>query len=166
MTDGSAQEMRERSSIRAPLLHQKRQESVTGQAAGMRSERKGTMAINWDKPADRRTARPPDDVREVVVRRCKVCEWEGEVIETGGDTGNPDCPWCHGPTERKATLASSVPAGAGTKNPHAAALGRLGGMKGGRARAEALTPTQRRRIASRAARARWGKEKKKKDQKE
>jgi len=123
------------------------------------------MAINWDKPVDRRIA-PPDDVREVVVRRCKVCEWEGEVIETGGDTENPDCPWCHGPTERKARLASSAPIGAGQKNPHAAALGRLGGMKGGRARAEALTPTQRRRIASRAARVRWGKEKKKKDQKD
>jgi hypothetical protein len=121
------------------------------------------MAINWDKSADRRSP-PSDEVREVVLRRCKVCEWEGEVIETAGE--NPDCPWCHGPTERKATAASSSRGGAGEKNPHAAALGRLGGMKGGRARAEALTPTQRRRIASRAARARWGKEKKKKDQKD
>jgi len=122
------------------------------------------MAINWDKPADRRAA-PPDEAREVVVRRCKVCEWEGEVIGTGGGD-NPDCPSCHGPTERKATQASSAGVlAAGKKNPHAAALGRLGGMKGGRARAEALTPIQRRRIASRAARARWWKEKKK-DQKD
>jgi hypothetical protein len=43
----------------------------------------------------------------------------------------------------------------GSKNPHAAALGRLGGLKGGRARAEALTPEERHMIASNAARARW-----------
>jgi hypothetical protein len=94
---------------------------------------------------------------EVVVRRCKVCEWEGELIEPPG--ANPDCPWCHGPTERKATLAASTGVVPPDKNPHAAALGRLGGLKGGHARAQALTPTQRRRIASRAARARWQKKK-------
>lgn len=43
------------------------------------------------------------------------------------------------------------------KNPHAVALGRLGGMKGGIARAKKLTPEQRREIARRAAEARWGK---------
>jgi len=42
------------------------------------------------------------------------------------------------------------------KNPHAVALGRLGGAKGGKARAEKLTPEQRKEIAKRAARARWG----------
>jgi len=41
------------------------------------------------------------------------------------------------------------------KNPHAAALGRLGGKKGGAARAKALTPEQRREIAKKAAAARW-----------
>ncbi len=41
------------------------------------------------------------------------------------------------------------------KNPHAVALGRLGGKKGGPARAKKLTPEQRREIAERAARARW-----------
>jgi len=45
------------------------------------------------------------------------------------------------------------------KNPHAAALGRLGGLKGGRARADALTAEQRRKIARKAARARWRKRK-------
>ncbi|HEY5087262.1 MAG TPA: P63C domain-containing protein [Gemmatimonadaceae bacterium] len=39
---------------------------------------------------------------------------------------------------------------------HAAELGRKGGIKGGRARAEALSPEQRSQIASDAARARWG----------
>jgi hypothetical protein len=46
------------------------------------------------------------------------------------------------------------------KNPHAVALGRLGGLRGGRrggrARAEALSPQRRRQIAQAAARARWG----------
>ena len=43
------------------------------------------------------------------------------------------------------------------KNPHAVALGRLGGLKGGKSRASKLTPEQRKEIAQKAARARWGK---------
>ena len=41
------------------------------------------------------------------------------------------------------------------KNPAAVALGRLGGAKGGRARADALTPAKRKAIAKKAAQARW-----------
>ncbi len=41
------------------------------------------------------------------------------------------------------------------KNPAAVALGRLGGKKGGPARAAKLTPEQRSEIAKRAAAARW-----------
>ena len=41
------------------------------------------------------------------------------------------------------------------KNPAAVALGKLGGAKGGRARAEALSPAKRRAIAKKAAKARW-----------
>ena len=37
------------------------------------------------------------------------------------------------------------------------ALGRLGGLKGGKVRAEKLTPKQRKEIAQKAAKARWGK---------
>lgn len=44
------------------------------------------------------------------------------------------------------------------KNPAAVALGRLGGLKGGKARADKLTPERRKEIARRAANARWGKE--------
>jgi len=43
------------------------------------------------------------------------------------------------------------------KNPAAVALGRLGGMKGGRARAEKLSAEERSEIARRAAVARWSK---------
>jgi hypothetical protein len=43
------------------------------------------------------------------------------------------------------------------KNPHAVALGRLGGLKGGIARAASLSPRKRSQIAARAAKARWGK---------
>lgn len=42
-----------------------------------------------------------------------------------------------------------------TKDPAAVALGRLGGKKGGKARAAKLTPAQRSEIARRAAAARW-----------
>jgi hypothetical protein len=41
------------------------------------------------------------------------------------------------------------------KNPAAVALGRLGGKKGGKARAEKLTPEQRSDIARKAASVRW-----------
>ena len=42
------------------------------------------------------------------------------------------------------------------KNPNAVALGRLGGQKGGMARAARLTPERRSEIARRAAMKRWG----------
>ena len=45
----------------------------------------------------------------------------------------------------------------GSKNPHAVELGRLGGLKGGKARFEKLTPEQRKEIAQKAARKRWEK---------
>jgi hypothetical protein len=41
------------------------------------------------------------------------------------------------------------------KNPHAVALGRLGGLKGGKARAKKMTPEQRKEVARKAAQARW-----------
>ena len=41
------------------------------------------------------------------------------------------------------------------KNPAAVILGRLGGLKGGRARAAKLTQTERSEIAKKAAEARW-----------
>jgi hypothetical protein len=41
------------------------------------------------------------------------------------------------------------------KNPHAVALGRLGGAKGGHARSASLSPDRRRAIARAAAAARW-----------
>lgn len=43
------------------------------------------------------------------------------------------------------------------KNPAAVALGRLGGLKGGKVRAKKLTPKQRAEIARIAAMARWKK---------
>ena len=41
------------------------------------------------------------------------------------------------------------------KNPAAVALGRRGGLKGGKARAAKLTPAQRSEIARLAANSRW-----------
>jgi hypothetical protein len=42
------------------------------------------------------------------------------------------------------------------KNPAAVALGKLGGAKGGKARAAALSPKRRKDIAKKAAAKRWG----------
>jgi hypothetical protein len=43
------------------------------------------------------------------------------------------------------------------KNPAAVELGRLGGLKGGKARAAKLTPAERSAIAKKAAQSRWNK---------
>jgi hypothetical protein len=45
------------------------------------------------------------------------------------------------------------------KNPAAVALGRLGGLKGGKARAEKLSKQKRSEIAQKAAEMRWKKQK-------
>jgi hypothetical protein len=45
-----------------------------------------------------------------------------------------------------------------TKNPHAVALGRLGGLVGGKARAKSLTAKRRKEIAQKAISARWKKD--------
>jgi hypothetical protein len=45
------------------------------------------------------------------------------------------------------------------KNPHAVALGRVGGRKSAKARMEKLTPEKRSEIARKAVQARWAKQK-------
>lgn len=72
----------------------------------------------------------------------------------GTDAIGVSCSDCRAPTERIAILSRTTRSLA--QNPHAAALGRLGGLKGGPARAAALSPQRRRAIARRAARKRWG----------
>jgi hypothetical protein len=82
-----------------------------------------------------------------------VCEWTADVIEPGD--ADPDCPWCFAPTTRIEVLAQTDPVEGA--RAHAAALGRIGGRKGGHARAAALSAERRRDIAREAARARWQK---------
>ena len=99
--------------------------------------------------------RPPRRPQVVSVRRtCLVCEWS-ETVEEPEDTDaiGPLCSRCHAPTERVASIAE--PLSPAPPNPHAAALGRLGGLNGGPARAKALSPRRRRAIARQAALARW-----------
>lgn len=57
----------------------------------------------------------------------------------------------------QATREPTPKPGDSAKNPAAVALGRLGGLKGGMARANKLTPEQRKEIAQKAAKARWAK---------
>ena len=58
-------------------------------------------------------------------------------------------------------LAASIveQATAEGKNPAAVLLGRMGGLKGGKARAESLSSKKRKEIARKAANARWKKQK-------
>lgn len=58
---------------------------------------------------------------------------------------------------RTVTGDDSEPKPEHEKNPAAVALGRLGGRKGGLARAKALSARRRRQIAKKAAAARWEK---------
>lgn len=89
-------------------------------------------------------------------RRCLVCDFEEEVTEPEDtDVLGPACSRCRAPTERIAVHARRTESIA--RNPHAAALGRLGGLRGGHARAAALSPKRRRDIARAAALARWKK---------
>jgi hypothetical protein len=85
-----------------------------------------------------------------------VCDFEDEVEEpnTTFEIG-AECARCHAPTERVEILGRRSVASA--PNPHAAALGRLGGLKGGPARARALSASRRREIARAAALSRWKK---------
>lgn len=92
-----------------------------------------------------------------VRRRCLVCEHESTMEEPAETfTIGISCPSCRAPTERIEILERR--AAPPHRNPHAAALGRLGGLKGGPARASALSPERRRDIARRAARTRWARE--------
>ena len=59
--------------------------------------------------------------------------------------------------EPPGSTASPVGDSAPGKNPHAVALGRLGGLKGGKVAAAKMTPAQRKRRARKAAKARWEK---------
>lgn len=56
-----------------------------------------------------------------------------------------------------ATGEVELPKTADGKDPAAVALGRKGGLKGGKARAAKLSEDERREIAAKAANTRWGK---------
>jgi hypothetical protein len=98
-----------------------------------------------------------DTSLRLVRRKCQVCEWDGIQVEEF--EADPDCPWCHGPTQITDVIQTTVTVvgPAGGKNPYAAALGKLGGQKGGRARAKSLSKKRRSEIARKAAMARWKK---------
>jgi hypothetical protein len=91
-----------------------------------------------------------------VTRRCLACDWEEAATEPEEtDAVGPLCGRCRAPSERIAVHARRTEPI--QRNPHAAALGRLGGLRGGVARAAALSPRRRREIARAAAKARWNK---------
>ena len=96
----------------------------------------------------------PAAILLTVSRRCLVCDFlEQRTEPEPTDLIGPPCSRCQAPTERVEVIARR--AVLHEPNPHAAALGRLGGLKGGPARAAALSAKRRRAIAKAAARARW-----------
>jgi len=68
-----------------------------------------------------------------------------DPVQLSNQVFEPGIRYCHW-RNRADTLSEA------TRHP---SKGRAGGLKGGKARAKRLTPEQRRKIASAAARARW-----------
>jgi hypothetical protein len=83
--------------------------------------------------------RSSKDVNEITAEMIRAAEIVQEMVEAIA------------PGE---TILSARKAVAG-KNPAAVALGRMGGLKGGRARADSLSKARRSEIAKAAAAARW-----------
>jgi hypothetical protein len=81
-----------------------------------------------------------------------ACDPEAEPLASAhtDDIGSPRT-LCGAPMKRTSVLHSELE----PRNSNAVALGRLGGLKGGHARAKALTPQRRQEIARKAAEARW-----------
>ena len=87
-------------------------------------------------------------------RRCLVCDAEAFVSEAeDADVIGAPAPSA---TRRRNGIEVLRTTRSATVNPHAAALGRLGGLKGGPARAAGLSRERRREIARHAAQKRWG----------
>ncbi|MFZ1683886.1 MAG: hypothetical protein WAU88_07100 [Candidatus Zixiibacteriota bacterium] len=80
-------------------------------------------------------------------------------IAASSDASIPDSTATAGSPDAASTAIPPISSGI-TKNPAAVSLGRLGGLKGGKARAEALTKRERSEAARKAARARWRKKEK------
>lgn len=90
-------------------------------------------------PKPRKTPRDPNQLAAHIVALTTGTEPPGDLAAmTGAQVGNPPI------------LSEEKP-----KNAAAVALGRLGGLKGGDARARTLTPEQRSEIARKAASKRW-----------
>ena len=73
-------------------------------------------------------------------------------------TGEPAADLLHAAEVMQEVVGALYPAQAlasSGKNPAAVALGRRGGLKGGKARAQSLTRARRTEIARKAAEARW-----------
>jgi hypothetical protein len=68
-----------------------------------------------------------------------------------------DNPVAKRPSDIKQLAKTIIDEATAGKNPAAVALGRLGGLKGGKARAQKLSPQDRKAIAKQAAEKRWKK---------
>lgn len=86
------------------------------------------------RKAKKKTRRDVVEIARDVVEKAIGEKLTGEPLDTPEESTEPD-----------------------TRNPAAVALGKLGGKKGGPARAKKLTAEQRREAASKAAKARWNK---------
>ena len=93
-----------------------------------------TVAYTWSMP--KRSSKKPRDVNQLA-----------KAIADEATAEEP---------QEEAQEAKQPEQAEDGKNPAAVALGRLGGKKGGPARAKKLTKEQRSEIAKKAAARRWG----------
>ena len=102
---------------------------MIGQSLQCRLDKTPEFCKNGDMP--KRSSTPEDPDHQQIAR---------SVLDAVAPDAEPD--------------QAQEPPAEKTKNP--VALGRLGGLKGGKARAAKLTPERRSEIAKKAAAKRWG----------
>lgn len=89
----------------------------------------------------------------------KAPAWEdGDMPKRSGKQGPEDLNSLARRIVEEATNEEPPVEVAPEKDPAAVALGRKGGLKGGKARAEGMTPRARSMSARKAAKARWSRE--------
>lgn len=132
--------------------------------AVLKTDRAGHIWLLLPKDGDLRTVIDFENISETTCANTGSEKSDVGTRQDRPDRGHavrkvhiPDAPAAPSPGSGAGrSLKKAVEVG-GTKNPDAVALGRRGGLKGGNARAAALSPERRREIARLAAKKRWNK---------
>lgn len=127
-----------------------------GVAVGSRCARLSLLLRFYTSVALTTTSGRPDTPRRMEFSVDAMCD-NGPVLKRSSKITPRDLNLLAAAIVGEAT-GNVLPEEPDDRDPHAVALGKKGGAKGGPARAAALSPERRREIAQQAARARWAKQ--------